>query len=482
MEKSEKEMMSYEKDDSGNTKLTWRHYLIYPVVLGVYFSLIINGYVQHEWTQMMVRKDYFPNETANFSGCTNNNESDPRYQRYQTVQQVTAKWGMLFSLAEHVPATFSQMLLPPYTDAYGRKFLLVLATVAMALKNIGISLTVYFEASFWYLFAANVILGCGGTGFAFGSAAFSYTADITFTKTQRTIGVVATESCIMFAVVASAYCSGLFIETLGLGFFYTSVIGTVSTFLMILMILLLDESLPAEKRSRPKPILESIKRMTDFYISKDFKGKRKAYILLVITFGVATIITINRGNMETLYFLGRPFCWGPSKIGIFSMVRHLSKTVCGLASIWLLQKYLSNATIGMIGSFSSIVSYTVEGLATTTLMIYMVPVTGVFTFLIVPMIRALMSALTPLDKQGAMFAGAATIEVLCTLIAHLTQNAIYSFSLTFMNGFVFLMCAAFSLLNMILMYLIKRTKQGQETCQTGLETSKQNGEVEKEKL
>ena len=466
MEKTEKEKIGFEEKSSpAPMKLNCRHYLIFPVVFGVYFSLIINGYVQGEWTQMMVRREYFPDESANFSGCTNNNESDPRYKDYQTVQQVTANWGMLFSLAEHIPATFAQMILPPYTDVYGRKFLLVFGCLAMAIKNVAISFTVYYEASFWYLFAANVVLGCGGTGFAFGSACFSYTADITFTKTQRTIGVVATEAMIMIAVVASSYCSGLFIEDLDLGFFYTSVIGSSFTLLMVLLILLLGESLPAEKRSKHKPIIENIKRMTDFYISKDFEGKRKAYILLVITFGMATIITINRGSMETLYFLGRPFCWGPSKIGLFSMVRHAAKTACGLVSIWFLQKFLSNAAIGMIGSMSSIISYTIEGLATTTVWIYMVPVTGIFTFLIVPMIRTLMSALTPLDKQGSMFAGAATIEVICTLIAHLSQNAIYSFSLSFMNGFVFLMCAVFSLVNLLLMYFIKRTKQGQETCQ-----------------
>ena len=182
MEKSNKENEHVE-DAVTTLKITWRHYLIFPVVLGFFYALIINNYVENEWTQMMVRREYFPNEIANFSGCGNNNETDPRYKDYQTVQQVTAKWGMLFSLAELIPATLAQIILPPYTDVYGRKFLLILGTVALTVKNIGISLTVYYEASFWYLFAANAALGVGGTGLAFGSAAFSYTADITFTKT-----------------------------------------------------------------------------------------------------------------------------------------------------------------------------------------------------------------------------------------------------------------------------------------------------------
>ena len=56
---------------------------------------------------------------------------------------------------------------------------------------------------------------------------------------------------IMFAVVASSYCSGLFIEDLDLGFFYTSVIGSGFTVLMILLILCMEESLPKENRSKP---------------------------------------------------------------------------------------------------------------------------------------------------------------------------------------------------------------------------------------
>ena len=42
-----------------------------------------------------------------------------------------------------------------------------------------------------------------------------------------------------------------------------------------------------------------------------------------------------------------------------------------------------------------------------------------------------------------MFASIATIEVLGSIVASVGENAVYSATLTFMNGFVFLIMAAF---------------------------------------
>lgn len=480
MEKSEKPEKLHSDDETGNgIKVTWRHYLIFPVVFGIFFALVLNGYVRGEWTQLMIRKKYFPHETANFSGCENTNTSDPLYKKYETVQQEAAEWSIYFALGENIPNFIAMLILPPYIDVYGRKFLLIMSVAGMAIKCTAVSFIVYFEGSFWYFFASNVIDGMSGAGYGFGSAAFSYTADLTLTKTQRTIGVVVTESCIKFAVVLGSYCSGLFVEDLGLDFFYTSVIGGAFSLFILALTIILPESLPKHKRSKPKPITESIKNMTAFYVSKQYKGKRSAYILLLAAFGVATIITVNRGPMETLYLLGRPFCWGPSKIGMFRMVCMAAQTVFGLIIIWPMQKYLSNATIGVIGCLSGIASYIVEAFATTTVAIYMVAVSGIFIFLIVPMIRSLMSALTPLDQQGTMFAGGGAIEVTFTLIGSLTQNAVYSFSLSFMNGFVFLMLGGVSLINLILMFFAYRTKQGQETYdEAAIEEKKNEKEYE----
>ncbi|KAH3862283.1 hypothetical protein DPMN_025249 [Dreissena polymorpha] len=179
----------------------------------------------------------------------------------------------------------------------------------------------------------------------------------------------------------------------------------------------------------------NIKRVTSFYVSKEMKGQRARYILLTLSFSFATLTSLNRSDIETLYFLGQPFCWGPSKIGLFMTACSAAQSIVGLGSLRLLQVCLSNPVIAIISTVSLTISYIIEGLAESTLVIYFVPISGIFSFLMVPMIRGMMSNITPADKQGAMFAGVAVFEVISSLVGSIAFNGVYSLTMTFMNGF-----------------------------------------------
>lgn len=449
------------KEDISQHEVTksWRHAIILPSMFFECFGFMLSLFVLNEWTQNQITLKYFPNSTGNFSTCDTPNKSDPTYIKYQKVQQESAKWQMIYSLSEMVPTLLVQLILPSYTDSYGRKFLFVVTMLGICLKTAVITLCVHFNASFWFILAGQIISGLTGSFFALLSAQFSFLADLTTGEKHRTAAIVVLEAVLMIGMVISSYFSGYFIETIQLGFFYTSLIGTCVVGIAFFLSLLIPESLPKHKRSPPKSIFGTVKRMTDFYISPEFKGQRKAYILLLLAFAMAITANINRGNMETLYFLGQPFCWGPSKIGTFSMVRNAAQSIVGLGSLRILQICMTDTAIAILSTFSNTVSYVIEGFATTTVMIYMVPLTGMFSFLVTPIIRGLMSSMTTADKQGAMFAGVATIEVISTVVGNLTQNTIYTFTMSFMNGFVFLILAVLSVINMMLMCIYKCTKE-----------------------
>lgn len=466
MECSEKDKLL----EGNNTKVsTNRPTCCHGIILPAMFCIIFGGqlclFVQNEWTQDTNKRVYFQNTTVNISECNDQNKSDPIYQEYEKVQQVSAKWLTFYCLAELVPTTVLQLILPSYTDSYGRKFLLILSTLGQFLKATGITLTVYFEASFLFLVASNLSNGLLGSVFATFSATFSLVADFTVSEDWRTFGIVIIEAIILFGNISASFLSGFFIETIKLGYLYTSVIGASITGLGLFLMIIIPESLPKNQRIKPKPVLGTIKRMTDFYISKEFKGQRTLYILLLLSFSFAILTAVNRNNMETLYLLGKPFCWDPSKIGIFIMVRTAAQGVIGLGSLKLLQYIMSNPVIGIMSTLSNTVSYTIEVFSRTTLMIYMVPVSAMLSFLVIPIIRSLMSSMTSPDKQGAVFAGLSLIEVLSDILATLTQNEIYSFTLSFMDGFVFLILAVLSLINMVLMIAYKCTKPAKTICE-----------------
>jgi len=98
------------------------------------------------------------------------------------------------------------------------------------------------------------------------------------------------------------------------------------------------------------------------------------------------------------------------------------------------------------------------------------------------MIRIILSSMTPVDKQGAMYASITAMEIVCTMIANLSQNAVYSFTLYFMNGFVFLMLAVLSIINMLLMVAVRCFKTKDDNFEESVTIEKVNGKYGHDKL
>lgn len=462
-----------EQDGTAGRQPLRRYGLILPTIFFVMFGSQLGTLVLSEWTQSEIYKEKFSpqNTSGDMSHCNVQNKSDPQYDLYEEVQQETAKWTMVYSFAELVPAACLQVILTSYTDAYGRKFLLYLAILGACVKGLVLTLVVQFEASFWFITGACIISGFTGSLFTLFSASSSIVADITTSGDQRTLGLVTTESMIFLATISSSFLSGYLIDNSNIGFAFTSLIAVSLCACTFLFAVFVPESLPKEKQCRPKPICQTLKKITDFYISDNFKGKRAAYILLQLSFGMAILCGVNRNNLETLYLLGRPLCWNPSKIGVYLMVRSFFQGIFGLLFLKLFQRCISDTVVAIMSTVSTSVSYVVEAFAKTTLVIYMVPAAGAFSFLVAPMTQGLMSSMTPAEKQGSMFAGLMTMAVLSTLLGTLTQNSIYSATVSIMNGFVFLILAVLSLINMIMLVAYKYIRKNENALGIMVDTS-----------
>lgn len=455
----EKEPFLDKGDDSGKvTRLTLRHGILLPSLFLIIFGASIYSLIVSEWTQNKMKMELFSNSTIQQNTtCGVRNKSDPVYVKYERVQQETAQWSMYYTLAEYIPALFLQLILPSYSDAYGRKYLLIMASSALVIKAAVVAVTVYFSGTLWYIVGVNILEGLLGSSFALFSVAFSFVADITSEK-NRSLGVIITETTSLVGAIFGLYFSGYLVENAKLGFFYTSLVATGLCALGFVLLFFLPESLPKNKRSQPKPVLTTVKRMFEFFVSKDFAGKRLSYTFIILVFFFTTLSGMSRGSIETTYFLGQPFCWGPSKISMYMLIRNVVQSVAGIGSVKLWQKCLADEFISILGLTSIIISLIMEAFAQTTLMIYMVQLAGVFSFLAMPMTRSIMSSMTSPDKQGAIFACISTTEVLSTILSSLTGNEIYSYTMSFMNGFVFLIMAFFAALGVVMLIAYRCTK------------------------
>ena len=346
---------------------------ILSVVICFYFlPLCISTYLLNEWIQHSLKEQYFKNGdfNGNFSSCEDANHSSNAYKTYTKVQQNSAHWIMYINVASHVTAFISNLILPGYTDTYGRKFSIILSLVGMTVRSGTLCLIIYTNKKFIYIVAAYAVDGLTGSYFALLNVGFSYVADIVKEPKERVLTIVVIASIEVISAMISGLVAGLCVEKFGFSIPALGCTGMVFCGL-ILVIAFLPESLAQELRTKPVSILASLKRPFEFYTSSTFAGKRLEYVLLLLAFAFAELGSTNRSPMETVYLLGMPFCWTPKKIGYFSLARHFGQVVIGLGSVKLFQKCMSNELIAITSTVSCIAGYIVEGLATSELAIYM---------------------------------------------------------------------------------------------------------------
>lgn len=434
-------------------KPTWRQRLIFVGVFFIGFSVGVCSYVLSEWTHHMVLKDYFPDTSykKNTTCGEPNNKMDPDYIKYETVQQVTATWSLRYSLAAYIPMFCVQLVMQSYSDVLGRKFLLITTCLSVWIKVFVLTMTIQFNATPWCIVGVNILEGMMGGVFGLFATIYAYIADITRGEKMRSREIVILDIVALTAAILASLSAGHMNEAKNIGYGYTALFALCLCSAGLFVIFLLPESLPKENRAESRHVISNVKRIFEFYWSDYFAGKRTAYILLLLAYVFLSISGMNRSTMEIIYLLGAPFCWGAKKIGYFMLIRQIGQAVVGFGSVPLLQKCMTGAAISVLSMTSTVISLFLEAFARSEAVIYLVPVAGVFNFLSVPMIRTMMSAMTSKERQGALFASIALLEILSTIVSSLSENIVYSLSLHFMKGFVFLIAALVSMLSLFML-------------------------------
>lgn len=186
------------------TKINCRHFLFPPIVTCYFLAFSLHFYLANQWIQYYLKKESSVNsDSGSSSGCTSNNVSDPDYATYQTVEQKTALWQLLYSLSSSVPGFFVTAILPSYSDAFGRRFLFVITSSSTLLKFIVLSLIIYYRWPLYWMLVVSGIDGLSGSVYTFYSAGFAYIADITSPGRARTLSFSAMDGLVNTCITLS---------------------------------------------------------------------------------------------------------------------------------------------------------------------------------------------------------------------------------------------------------------------------------------
>ncbi|XP_045187997.2 solute carrier family 46 member 3-like [Mercenaria mercenaria] len=424
--------------------------------VGPYCFLYMAAYITSYFTFIQyvyakIQKDLFPDITSfNMSGVCYANSSSADYKKQTVVQQRAATWSMYYSLAAGIPAILSNIVFGSSTDKYGRKFLFFLPCIGTFIRMSISVLGIYLDMDLKLHLIGYFIEGLTGQMFTMLLVSFTYVADITSASGKnRSLGITLIELSIGMAMAIFSFTTGYFIQAYG--FFYPMMSAGVMAAASVIIVLVIPESFPKEKRNSNESIFLKLKTAYDLFFGSFNKGRRWMYNTLILTFALALFTVFGRGSVEPLYQLDAPFCWTSVKLGFFGALRNFMQSIVGMGMVKAMQMVMSDEAIAMIGCLSFSAAYILEGFAKNDILMYLVPVVGSVGLLTVPMCRSLMSKLTRSDQQGAVFAAIAAVETAINLGGSVAANEIYSHTVGFYKGFVFFVFAGCCLVGFMLM-------------------------------
>lgn len=444
--------------------------IVIPVCVVNFFSFAayVNGiYTANEYGHKTFQNQLFPNRSnANSSeeSLCETNTSSQAYKDEQVVQQVVARWGVYINLAQGVPLVFSSLLFSSLSDSMGRKPFLFIGAIGLFTKQLLMTLAMVMEWNI-YLFAPfTLIEGASGSWIAEIAIAFAIVADITNAGNSRSFLIAVLSFVFGIGFSLGTFVSGYIVTEIGYEFSMAVSCGCAG--LATLIICFIPETLSNTNRKKKNfSCIGNFKDMIQFYTKNDPSSPsstRFKYTAAMLAFLFIMLAKLGVFAFEVFYLLDSPFCFSPVKISIFETIKSCLSELVIILGIKSLQPCLMDELIALIGIISCTAMFVLFGIATTEIYLYIAIVVGCFGMCAVPILRAIMSKMTPPDKQGVLFGSIAVVENICNLSSSVIGGAIYSETVVFYRGTAYFVMTGFMVFSAILLLaLIKDSRKNQ---------------------
>ncbi|XP_069766886.1 proton-coupled folate transporter-like isoform X3 [Narcine bancroftii] len=357
------------------------------------------------------------------------------YQR--AVEAMTSHWNLYINVGGFAVVLFSVTLLGAWSDRVGRRPILMMPAIGLALQSTVYLIVMYLELPVGFFLIGRLLSALSGDFSMILAGCFSYIAD-TSDRQSRTFRVAVLESCLGVAGMCGSIIGGLWSKAQS----YTNpfwLVLALNLATVAYAFAFVPESVAAKQPSK-------------LFTTQHYRSVYRLYSggtlgLWLYALALFVVVTVHFGikDIMILFELSSPLCWESDWIGYGLALEHLTYLI-SLLGLKAMQFCISDsgiAEIGLLSNIAGLVTFSVA--ATSTLMFtgYGLRVLGMTT---TPVLRAKMSKLVGVTEQGALFASVACVESACSLASTVVFNSLYPATLYFMKGFSFLFGAALLLI------------------------------------
>ncbi|XP_035536349.1 proton-coupled folate transporter, partial [Morone saxatilis] len=356
----------------------------------------------------------------------------------QEVETLTAHWNLYISLGGFSVGLLVVPLLGSWSDLAGRRPVLILPNLGLALQAVVYLVVMYLKLPVVYFLVGRLLSGLSGDFNAILAGCFSYVADTSDSR-SRTFRVAVLEACLGLSGMLASIIGGQWRRAQGyINPFWlvlaTNLASALYAYLFVRESVLPDPSVKLFSSRHYKAVWHLFSTG-----GSEGSGRCKLWLYVLCFF---LVVTVHFGSRElyVLYELSSPLCWGPALIGYGSAAQHLAY-LTSLLGLKIMQRCLADSWVALVGLASNITGLVVFSVADSTQLMF----TGYglcFLFMAAtPVLRSKLSKLVDPSEQGALFASVACVESLCFLVGSGLFNSLYPATLHFMKGFPFLFAA-----------------------------------------
>lgn len=393
---------------------------------------------------------------GNISECAKN-KSSPIFAFQEEVQKKVSLFNLQMDMSGLIPGLLSTFILLSHSDLRGRKFPLILSSVGALAHSTWLCLLSYFAFPIHLLIASTFISALFGNYTTFLGASFAYIVDQCKEKKQRTIRIAIIDFLLGIVTGLTGLFSGYFIRELGFVWSFLIITMAVTVNLIYILFFLEDSMKESPSQNVSISCTEGLKNpfYRTYMLFKNTAGEQRSLLcLLVFTMIAYFFVVIGISPIFTLYELDSPLCWDAVLIGYGSALGSVS-FFSSFLGIWLFSYCMEDIHMAYIGIFTTMVGMAMTAFAKTTLMMFLVRLPLLFTIVPLSVLRSMISKVVRSTEQGSLFACLAFLETLGGVIAVSAFNGIYSVTVAWYKGFVFLLSAVLLLIPTISLCIVK---------------------------
>lgn len=396
------------------------------------------------------------------------------------VQVTATHWSMINSLVRLLPSLVIYVILGAWGDKNGRKINILIGLASGMISSLPLMFIIqYPDTPLWIYTIAEFCTGFFGSFGLVLMSSFAYLADVVKNKETLTIRMVIYSLVSSLSSIIGSSMAASLMEVLSLS--YILIVGQVLSLLSFTYAMIRLKQIPPSmiRKLKVNECEADVNEPDDLFNDKDplisslrddrycclpamfrngyllvisvwrtyikFRPNHvRTYLLsLTVVYGIYVIGEMGRGSITSLYLFHSPFSWTGEQLGYYKTAASAVTFTGNLIGALILKKFLKcrETTIILVALFSSIAHFVVFGISSTTWMLYLAMSVGCLGPLFLPAVKSFTSQLVEEDEVGKSFVAYAFTADLAIIIDVVAANSIYSATVFFYPGLIFLICA-----------------------------------------